>query len=182
MKRHKILWIVLIVLVGAATIALGAIMLQSTNEEAPDVRSAEPAAELTQHEQTAVEAATIMTTWNPASDYNRTAAEDRASHPMTDERASKITPPERPARGQEWIEAAQHEATSKPTVAINYFTETDENTVSVFATWEWIADSGETLPSDSEERIYYFSFNEVGEIHDYSYETIRQRQAPENEN
>lgn len=56
---------------------------------------------------------------------------------------------------------------------INHFTETDANTVSVCATWEWITDSGETLPSDSDERIYWFLFTEAGEIHDYTYETIR---------
>src|SRR5690606_23168331 len=119
--------------------------------------SEETSPELTPYEQTALDAARIMTTGDPATDYNRTAAEQRASHLMTDYRADNIVAPERAASGDGWIEAAEQNATSHPTVEINRFTDTDKHTVSVFATWDWVTENGETLPSDTEERIYYFS-------------------------
>lgn len=123
-----------------------------------------------------------MTTWNPASDFHRTAAEERASHLMTDELADKIIAPEHAASGPGWNAAAQKEAISAPHVEINHATHTEPGTVSVFASRAWITESGETLPIDDEQRIYYFAFNEQGEIHDYTYETIHQRQTPENAN
>ena len=134
----------------------------------------------TDFEAEALTAAELMTTWTPAEDFNRTDAELRATHLMTEELANSITAPERPATGQEWLDAAEANATSQPTVEVNNYTDTEHGTVSVFASWEWIAESGETLPNEEQERIYYFAFNDQGQIHDYTYETVRQGPSQEN--
>lgn len=173
MTRKTILVGVLVLVLGAAAVAFG-LMLTQDQEDQPEAEQAPShvSPPLTANEKTALEAATIMTTWDPADDFNRTDAELRASHLMTDERANRIEQPERPATGPAWSEAAQHNATSQPVVEINYFTEVDENTVAVFAEWEWITDNDSVTIHSDEERIYYFAFNDDGKIHDYTYETI----------
>lgn len=173
MTRKTILLGVLVLVLGAAAVAFGWMIFQSQDDQpAAEQPPQQEAQQLTENEKTALEAATIMTTWHPADDFNRTDAELRASHLMTDERANRIEQPERPATGPEWNEAAEANATSQPAVEINYFTDTDEHTVAVFAEWEWITDTDSgTIDSDTE-RIYYFAFNDEGAIHDYTYETI----------
>lgn len=173
MNRNKLYLIVLGVIVAAVVIfVIPAILPANDTDQSEPTTQDAPEPDETQYEQTALEVAKIMTTWHPATDYNRTAAEDRASRFMTDERADQIVAPERAASGPAWNEAAKREANSIPQVTLNHFTDTEEHTVSVFATWEWVTESGEILPSDNEERIYYFSFTEQGEIHDYTYETV----------
>jgi hypothetical protein len=83
-----------------------------------------------------------MTTWTPAEDLNRTAAEQRAGHLMTDERAKAVVAPERPATG-----------------------------VSVTATWTWDSPDGSDIPAErgTQPRIYFFEFTQDGQIHDYRY-------------
>lgn len=120
------------------------------------------------HQQTALEAARIMTTWNPSEDMTRTDAELRAKHLMSQDRAAAITAPQRPASGADWLAAAQAGATSSPTVEINHATEGPG--VSVTATWEWTTPDGQTLPATEENRrIYFFHFNDHGQIDDYTY-------------
>lgn len=173
MNRKTIAWIVFALVVGAAAVAFGVVLFQGQDDQpAAEQPPQQEAQQLTENEKTALEAATIMTTWHPADDFNRTDAELRASHLMTEERANRIEQPERPATGPEWNEAAQHNATSQPAVEINYFTDVDANTVAVFADWEWITDDDSVTITSDEERIYYFSFNEAGDIHDYTYETV----------
>ncbi|WP_143109523.1 hypothetical protein [Micrococcus terreus] len=109
-----------------------------------------------------------MTTWNPSEDMTRTDAELRARHLMSQERAAAITAPQRPASGADWLAAAQAGATSSPTVEINHATEGPG--VSVIATWEWTTPDGQALPATEESRrIYFFHFNEEGQIDDYTY-------------
>ena len=177
MTRKTILLGVLVLVLGAAAVAFGLMLFQGQNDQPaanhpPNTAPNHAPPPLTANEKTALEAATIMTTWHPADDFNHTDAELRTSHLMTDERANRIEQPERPATGPEWNEAAEANATSQPAVEINYFTDTDEHTVAVFAEWEWITDTDSgTIDSDTE-RIYYFAFNDEGAIHDYTYETI----------
>src|SRR5699024_12560018 len=128
------------------------------------------------HDMAALEAAEVMTPWHPAEDFNRTAAEQRARYLMADELAANIIAPERPATGTEWNTAADSEATSQPSVEINNYTESQDGTVSVFATWEWVTTNGEVIPNENDERIYHFAFNDAGELVDYTYETISQYQ------
>lgn len=121
----------------------------------------------------ALEAATIMTTWDPNEDFNQTAAELRAADMMTDELADEIVAPERPATGTEWLEAAEAEATSEPTVEVNQGTESE--VVSVIATWTWTDPEGQTVLEGDERRAFYFAFEEIdGEIliTDYSWESL----------
>lgn len=129
------------------------------------------------YETAALEAAEVMTTWHPAEDFNRTAAEQRARYLMADELAAKIIAPERPATGTEWNTAADSEAISQPSVEINHYTESQDGTVAVFATWKWVTTNGEVIPNDDYERSYYFAFNDDGELVDYTYETIPRHQA-----
>lgn len=178
MTRKTILAGVLVLVLGAAIVAFGLMLLQGQDDHPAAVQPPQhEAQQLTENEKTALEAATIMTTWDPANDFNRTDAEIRASHLMTDERANRIEQPERAAAGPDWSEAAQHNATSQPVVEINYFTDVDKNTVAVFAQWEWITDDDSVTIQNDEERIYYFAFNDQGEIHDYTYETVRHSQG-----
>lgn len=121
----------------------------------------------------ALEAAEIMTTWDPNEDFNQTAAELRATDLMTDELADQITAPERPATGTEWLEAAEANATSDPTVEVNQGTESE--VVSVIATWTWTTPEGQTVFTADERRAFYFAFEEIdGEvlITDYSWESL----------
>jgi len=129
------------------------------------------------YETAALEAAEVMTTWQPAEDFNRTAAEQRARYLMTDELAANIITPERPATGTEWNTAADSEATSQPSVEINNYTESQDCTVSVLATWEWVTTNGELIPNEDDERIYHLAFNDDGELVDYTYETVPQHQG-----
>ncbi len=169
MSRNQLYVLLLALVVGAAAVIVVPIMLQDRDEPVTDESSTEEVPD----EETALQAAEVMTTWKPAEDYNRTDAELRASQLMTDELANSIEAPQRPATGQEWNTAAEANATSHPTVEVNQYTDTQPGTVSVFASWEWITESGETLPHEEQERIYYFAFNDQGQIHDYTYETVR---------
>ena len=81
----------------------------------------------------ALEAAKIMTTWNPAKDFNRTDAEMRARKLMTADRAKEVIAPERPATGEEWLNAAAKKATSQPTVKIET-AHHEQNSIAVNAT------------------------------------------------
>lgn len=143
---------------------------------APDEEAAEPdmsAEDREALEAVAVEAATMMTTWDPNEDFNQTSAELRATELMTDERADQIVAPERPATGTEWLEAAEAGATSEPRVEVNEGTESD--VVSVIATWVWLDADGHVVSNPDERRVFYFDFEEVdGEllISDYQWESL----------
>ncbi|MGO2070192.1 hypothetical protein [Glutamicibacter arilaitensis] len=115
----------------------------------------------------AKQAATIMTTWDPTKDFNRTAAEMRARKLMTKERAKEVTAPERPATGVEWLNAAEKKATSKPTVKL--MTEHhEENTIAIAATWQWVTKDGESWAGEGKQTFYFtFTDEEPYKIRDY---------------
>src|SRR5699024_4797973 len=182
MKRKTIIVSLLVLVLGTVAIAFGLTMFQIQDDEPVAEHHQHDTQQLTRNEKTALEAARIMTTWNPATDYNRTAAEVRASHLMTDERANKIEQPERAASGQGWNEAARQGATSTPSVEINYHTDMEASTVAVCATCEWTTDDNQSTIQEDEERIYYVAFNDQGEIHDYTYETVRYSHEKTQEN
>lgn len=165
LNRTKLILAVLAVVVAAVVIVVTSVILltNDTDESDPDAQTV-PGSDETDNERTALDTARIMTTWTPTEDFNRTAAETRAIHHMTEDRAEHVVPPERPATGQAWNHAAEHNATSIPQVVLNPNTETEEGIISARATWDW----------EPEQRIYYFSLNDDGKIHDYTYETVRQ--------
>jgi hypothetical protein len=181
MRRTRLLPLIAL----AALILLGAgvalAFTQPWNRADPEpaaARTPNPAATtapteetISDREQAALDAARIMTTWTPAKDLNRTAAELRARELMTTERAKAVTAPERPATGTEWLEAAERGATSVPTVKLNHATELTDNGVSVTATWTWDSPDGSDIPTEpgAQPRIYYFEFTQENKIHDYSY-------------
>ena len=115
----------------------------------------------------AKQAATIMTTWNPTKDFNRTAAELRARPLMTPERAKEVIAPERPATGVEWLSAAEKKATSKPTVKL--MTEHHEqDTIAVTATWQWVTKGGESWAGEGKQTFFFtFTDTEPYKIRDY---------------
>ena len=115
----------------------------------------------------AKQAATIMTTWNPSKDFNRTAAELRARPLMTPERAKEVIAPERPATGVEWLTAAEKKATSKPTVKL--MTEHyEQDSIAVTATWQWVTKGGESWAGDGKQTFFFtFTDNEPYKIRDY---------------
>jgi hypothetical protein len=173
-------WIALTgTVVGAAAIgaAAAALIVPAAAPQAPTPPvSPSPAAATsspapTERERIALDAARIMTTWTPATDHNRTAAEQRARHLMTAQRANAVTAPERPATGTEWLEAAERGATSVPIVELNTATELTDTGVSVIATWTWDSPDGSDIPTEpgTQPRIYFFEFTEDHEIHDYTY-------------
>ncbi len=177
MNRNKIMLIVLAVMVAAVIIVVTPALFSTEDTDQPESTTATaPGTDTTHNEETAVEAAKIMTTWTPADDFNRTAAEQRATHLMTDELAEQVIAPQRPASGPGWNNAAEHNATSTPQVVLNPHTDTEEGVISVRATWKWKTNQGDILDSEPDQRIYYFTFNDQGKIHDYTYETLPRSQ------
>lgn len=122
------------------------------------------------NDKAALHAATVMSTWTPAKDFNRTASELRARDLMTQSRAKKVLAPQRPATGEQWLTAAAAHATSAPTATLNRATEKD--IISVTVTWVWKTDTGKILDLPAEQRTYYFQLtdNNPHKISDYSYE------------
>ena len=115
----------------------------------------------------AKQAATIMTTWDPNKDFNRTAAERRARKLMTSERAKEVIAPERPATGVEWLNAAEEEATSKPTVKL-MTDHHEQDTVAVTATWQWVAKNGASWAGEGKQTFFFtFTDTEPYKIRDY---------------
>lgn len=116
----------------------------------------------------ALEAAKIMTTWNPAKDFNRTAAEMRARKLMTAERAKEVIAPERPATGEEWLNAAAKKATSQPNVKIET-AHHEQDSIAVNATWQWVTANGETWAGE-EKTTFFFTFTDKApyQIRDYT--------------
>lgn len=123
-----------------------------------------------QQKAVALEAARIMSTWNPAKDTTRTAAELRARHLMTEDRAADVEEPERGSGGAEWIAAEQAGATSVPEVRWN--DRADVDGVAVVATWTWQKADGTMLagPARQPVRFYTFQVSEDGKITDYEYQ------------
>ncbi len=116
----------------------------------------------------ALEAAKIMTTWNPAKDFNRTDAEMRARKLMTAERAKEVIAPERPATGEEWLNAAAKKATSQPNVKIES-AHHEQNSIAVNATWQWVTADGETYAGEGK-TTFFFTFTDKApyQIRDYT--------------
>lgn len=115
----------------------------------------------------AKQAATIMTTWDPNKDFNRTAAELRARKLMTKERAKEVIAPERPATGVEWLTAAEKNATSKPTAKL-ITDHHEQDTVAVTATWQWVAKNGASWVGEGKQTFFFtFTDTEPYKIRDY---------------
>lgn len=116
----------------------------------------------------ALEAAKIMTTWNPTKDFNRTDAEMRARKLMTAERAKEVIAPERPATGEEWLNAAAKKATSQPNVKIET-AHHEQNSIAVNATWQWVTADGETYAGEGK-TTFFFTFTDKApyQIRDYT--------------
>ncbi|MGO2070171.1 hypothetical protein [Glutamicibacter arilaitensis] len=115
----------------------------------------------------AKQVATIMTTWNPNKDFNRTAAEMRARKLMTPERAKEVIAPERPATGVEWLTAAEKKATSKPTVKL-MTDHHEQDTVAVTVTWQWVTKDGESWAGEGKQTFFFtFTDTEPYKIRDY---------------
>lgn len=95
----------------------------------------------------AVEAARIMTTWDPAKDLDETASEGRAMKLMTPERAKQVIVSDRGTSDPQWTDAAAEGWTSEPIVTL---VPSDEpNVIRVNAAWEWVSPTGEREPGNT---------------------------------
>lgn len=123
-----------------------------------------------ERESIAIEVARIMTTWDPQEDTTATAAEKRAVEYMTEERAEQVVAPQRPTTGEQWLRAAEENATSEPQVEILRGTET--GTIAVEASWTWLTDDGHVVSQSEQRRIYHFTFTEGDDpkVSDYTWE------------
>lgn len=144
----------------------------ATPTEDEDTEEKDEEAQQREREELALEAAELMTTWNPAEDHTQTAAELRATHLMTQDRAEQITEPERFPASAEWREAAERGATSDPTAEIMTSTH-DEDEISVRVTWRWVAEGHRPLTDETERRFFFTFTEEDGEllIRDYTWES-----------
>lgn len=121
----------------------------------------------------ALKAATVMSTWSPTEDLNRSAAELRARPLMAPALAKRVQAPERPASGEDWRQGYQAKATSVPTAQLSLDDHGSQEgiTASVIVHWVWKTKSGETFPSTITRR-YYFTFTDAPpyKIADYTYQ------------
>lgn len=146
---------------------------QGTASTAPFSATEEPGAtedpSVAEKKTLAFEAAKIMTTWTPAKDFNRTAAEQRASHLMTEQRAQEIVVPERPASGAEWLKAAEKKATSQPRISLEEEHHATD-TMAVVSTWQWVSSDGDSFAGE-ESYLFHFTFTDEKpyKIRDYTY-------------
>ncbi|MGO3764469.1 hypothetical protein [Glutamicibacter arilaitensis] len=182
MKHPKILALALTI--GLATGIAGCTPAGTENEPSsipsvvPTTASPTTPAPSTSHEhgdavddpakiELAKQVATIMTTWDPNKDFNRTAAEMRARKLMTSERAKEVIAPERPATGVEWLTAAEKKATSKPTVKL-MTDHHEQDTVAVTVTWQWVTKDGESWAGEGKQTFFFtFTDTEPYKIRDY---------------
>ncbi|MDO4240821.1 hypothetical protein, partial [Micrococcus sp.] len=104
-------------------------------------------------EEVAVEAARVMTTWDPAKDLDPTASDARAKHLMTPERAAQVFVSDRGTADPEWVRASSGHWVSDPTALIVPGGEGNALTVNV--TWDWVAPDG-TRRAGQGARTYYF--------------------------
>lgn len=132
----------------------------STTQNAPTESSAIPTppssspaaspfgfAPTTPAEEAAVEAARVMTTWDPAKDVDETASEGRAMKLMTPERAKQVIVSDRGTSDPQWTDAAAEGWTSEPIVTL---VPSDEpNVIRVNAAWEWVSPTGEREPGNT---------------------------------
>src|SRR5699024_12590324 len=97
MNRNKLMLIVLAVMVAAVVVFVTPAILPTNSAEEPDpATQTAPGSDETRNEQTALEAARIMTTWRPTEDFNRTAADIRATHLITEDRTEHVDAPAPP--------------------------------------------------------------------------------------
>ncbi|MGQ7788912.1 hypothetical protein [Nesterenkonia sp. K-15-9-6] len=90
----------------------------------------------------AIEAVTVMQTWDAAEDWSEADAEERATYLMHPDRAEQVYSPEMPA-GQEWDAAVQNEAIALTEITLIEGHEEDHG-VELNAEWGWAAESGWT--------------------------------------
>lgn len=100
----------------------------------------------------ALEAAEVMTTWDPAADHSQTAAELRAADLVDDSISEVLAEPENPTYSPEWREAAEREAVSVPDAQLREVTENRYYDVEV--TWAWEAEGENPI----REGPRYFTF------------------------
>ena len=108
-------------------------------------------------EKAAVEAARVMSTWDPAEDIDPTASEARAKRLMTSERAAQVSVSDRGTADPEWMGAYQQNAVSEPTALI--VPGGEGNTITVNVTWDWVNPDG-TRDEGQGARTYYFTMTE----------------------
>ena len=120
-------------------------------------------------EEAAVEAARVMTTWDPAEDIDPTASEARAKHLMTSERAAQVSVSDRGTADPEWMRAYRRHLVSEPTALI--VPGGEGNTITVNVTWDWVTPDG-SRDKGKGARTFYFTLTDDGDtpkVADYTW-------------
>lgn len=119
-------------------------------------------------EEAAVEAARVMTTWDPAEDIDPTTSEARAKHLMTTERAAQVSVSDRGTADPEWMRAYRQHSVSEPTALI--VPGGEGNTITVNVTWDWVNPDG-TREEGQGARTYYFTMTDADtpKVADYTW-------------
>lgn len=122
----------------------------------------------TDAEKVAVEAARVLTTWEPAKDLDETASAARAKMFMTPELAEKIVVSDRGTSTPEWLRAVEKGWTSVPTLTVLPVHDTE--VIAVRARWDWKAPDG-TLTRSETIRDYQFVMTDgpAPKIHNYTW-------------
>lgn len=124
-----------------------------------------------EQEEVAVEALTIMTTWNTTTDATQTDGDLRARSYFTDELAASIIAPERNAASGEWF--AHPDSVSIPQVIPVEATDSlSTGSLAYEVSWNW-QDSAGTITSGEVVRLYNLAMinTEQGwKISDYTFE------------
>lgn len=119
----------------------------------------------------AVEAARIMTTWDPAKDLDETASEGRAKKLMTPERAKQVIISDRGTSDPQWTDAAAEGWTSEPTVTL--VPSDAANVIRVNATWDWVSPTGEREPGDTRRSFAFeMTTEKTPRISDYTWSNL----------
>ena len=119
-------------------------------------------------EKAAVEAARVMTTWDPAKDVDPTASEARAKRLMTSERAAEVVVSGRGTADPEWMRAYRRNLVSEPTALIVPGGEQDTITVNVI--WDWVSEDG-TRAAGKGARTFSFTMTDADapKVADYTW-------------
>ena len=124
-------------------------------------------ADRTDLESTAEVAALMLHSWDTTTDKTQTAAAIRATPLMSTDWASNQIEPERNAAQGAWLEPAQHQAYSSPSVVaapgdVSQDVTADKAIRAYDVTWRWISRDGEQLTTTGHQIVTIYLENHDG--------------------
>ncbi|MGM7669281.1 hypothetical protein [Microbacterium sp. A93] len=110
-------------------------------------------------------AAEVMTTWDTTTDISPTDGYRRALPLFVDEYKSIFVTPAKPVLPEDWWEAAEHDATSRPEVQVtDTYPQGDTTTYYVVASWTWQNDHGWTLTPEPKYMTFQVTKDKTGYV------------------